>query len=266
MDRLAGNRGAWIAALPLGPRIAFAPENDLGSPPVPPAPLADPELKADPAVPPAVTRPEGIADEYWDDAGKTVKFAELTGKLNELTAFKAEQDSRLASRPEKPEGYEVKLPEDFKLPDGFVLPEGEKLQLNADDPRVAAGREYVHAMGGNQADFEKLCGLVVGMDIQEQIALDKAQKAEVEKLGSRGAERSAAATAWLKAKGAGALTIALFRADQIEAVEKLMSANRHDTLGRPGAERDGKPSGVPEGFENMNFRQKMAATFASAKN
>jgi hypothetical protein len=246
----------------LGPRIAFNLDEggSGGTLPAPTGEATPPVPKVE--TPPAAQRPEGISDEYWDDKAGSVKFAELTGKLNELSAFKAEQDSRSAARPEKPDGYEVKLPADFKLPEGVTLPEGQKIQVNADDPRVAAGREFVHRMGGTQSDFENLVGIVASMDIQENIALDKAQKAEVEKLGSRGVERSAAVSAWLDAKGAGALKIALFRADQIEAVERLMSANRHDTPGRPGAERDGKPSGQIEGYDRMNFRQRMAAAMS----
>lgn len=279
MDLRGAGSMAWLASSTIGPRINFNLEGG-GNDPAPvvaavePVAAPAPDLKVDAKVaatepkvtPPAAgTRPEGISDEFWDDKTNSVKFADLTGRLNELAAFKAEQDSRLLTVPEKPEGYEIKLPADFKTPEGFALPEGQQVGINADDPRIQEARAYVHAMNGTQADFENLVAMGVRADIQERVSFEKAQKAEVEKLGTRGVERVTAMKTWLDARGLQSISRVIFAAEQVEAVEKLMSAFRNDVSGKPGAGRDGKLSGRIEGYDQMNTRQKLAAALNARK-
>lgn len=209
-------------------------------------------------------RPEGLSDDFWDKDRQEVKFKDLTGKLSELTAFKAAADSRAAQVPEAADKYEVKLPEGFKLPDTVKLPEGQKVEVNKDDPRLAMAREFAHKHGFTQADFEEMVAMGFNADLAEMGQLQAAQEEQVKALGSRGAERADAVKTWLRAQLgddlASSLTRVMFASKQIQAVEKLMSLFRHDSPGRPGGGREGGGDpGKIDGYENMSFRQRMAA-------
>ena len=260
-----GNPGAFAKSSTLGPRIMFNVDDGGGNGADPaPAPVPAPAPAPAPSPPPApapvvAARPDGLDEKFWDEGTKSVKFGDIKSHIDELTAFKAEQDSRRALMPESADKYELKLPADFKVPEGFVPPDGQDISINADDPRVAMARDYVHGLGGTQEDFEKIVAMGVQADIAEQMEFETRKSQEIEKLGSRGSERFSAATQWLDAKGLSALGRVMIAADQIEAVERLMSMNRQDTRGNGSAKRDGQSSNGIEGYETMNFRQRMAA-------
>lgn len=204
--------------------------------PANPAPVAP--TVASPSEPVKLERPEGIPDQFWDDTAG-VKFADLKTHLDEVAAYKAAQDSRAAAVPEKPEGYELKLPADLKFG------EGEGFELNPDDPMVAFGRQVAHAMGQDQAGFESL----VGMYAQMQVAQDKANQAvfaqQLEALGPKGADRQKAIETWVAAKlGPDAPVvfqgITKFKAG-VETMERLMRMASGG--GMPGFSQTGREGG-----------------------
>lgn len=260
---LQGNSVAWLAS-GRGPRIVFAPEglSDItggavaapavaGETPAPaPANPVNPEPIA------KVERPEWLPENLWD-GDKGFKKDDFDA----LVASKAERDSALASVPEKPDGYAVKLPVDFKLPDGTQLPEGQSA-IDTDDPRVIALRDLAHSEKWTQPQFEKVLAFGVNMDIGSEKQLQAELNKEVEKLGSRGVERVKAVTSWLSAKlgaeNAQTLHHMMYTAKQIESFERLMGLFQGDVRGNPGAGRDAKPTEMSdEDYEKMSPTQKI---------
>lgn len=265
MDRLAGSV-AFLAS-GLGPQIAFAPEgladvsaNAPTTPPAPdekpsPAPKPTPDPKNDsvkpgePVKPGSPTtekpvRPEWMPESLWD-ADKGFKKDDL----DSLIASKAERDAAKAQVPEKPDGYQAKLPATFKMPEGFELPEGETV-LDETDPRIVALREVAHGKGWSQADFEEVLAFGVNQDIAERCRIKEAVGKEREKLGGRGVERIKSVTGWLDAKLgsdlASSLHSMMFTAKQVEAFEAVMRLNRGDVPGTPGASRDSRPAEISD--------------------
>lgn len=256
--------GAFVLS-GIGPRIMLAPP-DEAPPAAPPAGDPPPDSNSNSETPPTgdtppapPSRPEYIPESFWD-AEKGFK----TDDFNSLVAFKAEHDANLAQVPADKDGYEVKLPQDFKLPDGFELPEGKEAIIDADDPRVGHLREYAIANKLSQAQFETMLALGAQMDIAEQGRMQEAIAAQAEKLGANGKARIDAVTTWLGAKLggelAGAIAPMLMTANQIKAFEAIMRLNRGTVPGDHGGGRDDLGGSQKiEGYENMNFRQRMAA-------
>jgi hypothetical protein len=182
--------------------------------------------------------------------------------FDDLVAFKAERISADASRPESADAYEVKLPETFKLPDHIQLEDGQQI-VNPDDPRIVELRKIAHGKGWSQQDFQDVLALGVSMDIAADEQRVTSLKVEADKLGSRSKERIEAVTSWVDAKLGKELGTELkgmlFTAKQVQAFERLMSLYRGDVPGTPGAGREQADSSKIEGFENMSFRQRMAA-------
>lgn len=277
--QLGASAGAFVLSSPFGPRIMLAPEGgaagaggaadggaagtDPATPPVDPAAAPAAPAGGEPA--PKPERPEYLPESFWDN-----ETGFKADEFNELLAFKAERDANLAQVPDTKDGYRVSLPADFKLPDGFSLPDGQEIAINEDDPRIAFAREFAHSRNMSQADFEQMLALGVQMDAAQHQSLTEALSKEQEKLGSKGKERVSAVTTWLGAKIggelAGALAPMLYSAKQVEAFEELMRLNRGQTPGNPGSGRDAL-GGSPkiEGYENMSFRQRMAAIDAMSR-
>lgn len=255
---LGGSPGAFVFASPFGPRITLAPPDAGGgsgggeggaAPVTPPAGDAAPPASADP-VAEKPSRPDYIPENLWD-AEKGFKSEDF----NALVARDAEHSARAAQVPESADKYEFKLPHDFAFPDGVEVKDGE-MPINADDPRVAAARDFALANQFSQAQFEGLIAMGVNLDLAEQSALKGAMAKEVEKLGAKGNDRIAAVKAWVGAKLPGdqaeALLGTLYNAKQIEAVETLMRLNRGAVPGSPGAGRDSaKPELSDEEYSKM---------------
>jgi hypothetical protein len=273
MVRPAGSV-AWVAS-GIGPRIMFAPPDAPGlaggadpSPTPAATPAATPTTPTDPApaggsdpapaAPAKAERPDWLPESLWD-AEKGFKQQDF----DDLVAFKAERTSADASKPESADAYEAKLPESFKLPENIKLEEGQQI-IDPADPRIVELRKIAHEKGWSQADFEDVIALGVNMDIAKQAREAQALNAEKEKLGSRAKERIDSVVSWVKAKlgpeMGGSLLHMMYTAKQVEAFERIMSLNRGDVPGTPGANREGGDGkGRIEGYENMTFRQKMLA-------
>jgi hypothetical protein len=209
-----------------------------------PAPAAAAPAAPAAASPPGTTspsgepakRPEGLPEQFWDEKGG-LKVDDLTKHLGELTALKAAHDSKLAAMPEKPDGYELKLPADLKFEggDGFTL--------DPNDPLVNFGREVAHAMGADQAGFEKIVGMYAQQKVAETKLIEGLAAKQTEALGPKGAERQSAVKNWIAAKlGPDALPI--FEGPLVTkvGVEKLEALMRLASGG-------GMPSFTPVGRE-----------------
>lgn len=197
------------------------------SEPAAPAP-ASPSPAAPAAASPSAekpARPDWVGEQFWDADKGEIKGADLKTAFDELAAFKAGEESRRAAAPEKPDGYELKLPADIDLGEGVTF------ELNPDDPMFGFGREVAHAMGLDQAGFEKLLvGPFAKMKVAQAQAQAKAEaevfKAQLEQLGPKGADRQKAVETWMSAKlgpEAGVLFdgILKFKAG-VETMERVM--------------------------------------------
>ena len=243
-----------------------APQTPEPTPAAPAAPApaasasapAAPAATAQPAASEKPVRPDFLPETFWDE-----ETGFKTDDFNALLARDAENNAHLAQVPESADKYEAKLPEDFQLPEGFKLPEGESV-IDPNDPRIAAARDFAHSRKLSQGDFENLIAMGVSFDLNEQTRLQEAMTQQVEALGAKGKERVGAVKTWisamLPAKQAEAILGVLYTKDQIEGFEALMRKNRGAVPGNPGAGRDGQtPPGQIDGYENMTFRQRMAA-------
>jgi hypothetical protein len=201
-------------------------------------------------------RPDYIPESFWD-AEKGFK----SDDLNALVALKSEQDSRAAQVPAEKDGYKVALPPEFKI-EGLEIKEGES-PINENDPRIAFARDYAHANGFTQPQFEGLIALGVQMDLAESQSIDAALREQAEALGAKGKERMEHITSWLGAKIGGefahALAPMIMTVKQVQAFERLMQLNRGAVPGNPGAGRDSMSKSEPsdEEWEKMSDTQKI---------
>ncbi|TCR64688.1 hypothetical protein EV560_106154 [Bosea sp. BK604] len=250
----------------LGPRICFAPDPPPAAPPAPPA--GDPP--APPAAPPAgdppaaAQRPDWLGEQFWDAEKGEVKGADLKAAFDDLTAFKAGEESKRAAVPEKADGYELKLPADLKFADG------ESFELDKDDPMFGFGREVAHKLGLDQAGFEGLVGMYAQQKIAEAKEIQAAQQRHFEAMGPKAAERQNAVKTFLAAKlGADAPVIfdtVLMLKPGVEAMEKLMRVASGGNMPSftQGGRDGGKASPSEEEYAAMSPAERLVAARKSA--
>jgi hypothetical protein len=240
------------AETPAPTSLSSEPPAPASAAPAPAAPAAASPTADKPA------RPDWVGEQFWDADKGEIKGPDLKTAFDELTAFKAGEESKRAAAPEKPEGYELKLPE------GLDFGEGVTFQLDEADPMFAFGRSVAHELGLDQPGFEKLVGSYAKMQVEQAKADGEVFKAQLEQLGPKGAERQKAVETWISAKlGPDAATlfggITKFKAG-VETLEKVMrlasggGAPGFTQTGREGAGKD-----KIEGWADMSAAEKMAA-------
>jgi hypothetical protein len=79
---------------------------------------------------------------------------------DELKAFKATEDSKRLTLPQKPDDYKIELPADFKPPEGVTF------EFKADDPLMAQARTFAHQAGISQEGFSKLLSLHAASQVE----------------------------------------------------------------------------------------------------
>lgn len=139
-----------------------------------------------------------MPESFFDAEKGEVKGADLRKHLDELTTFKAADDSRRASLPQTPEAYQIALPEGFQAPDGIDV------KIDVNDPMYKTAREMAHAKGWSQSDFSDALGVVATMKAQEAKTYETLKAKNLEALGAKGPERIDAVTRWLNANGSEA--------------------------------------------------------------
>lgn len=195
-----------------------------------PDPVVDPNLEnsANPAPAPAAepaaaapTRPEGLADEFWDDASG-VKVDAVLGRLNELTA--AEQ-ARSAEVPDSAEDYVFELPAE-------LAQQAEKagLEFKADDPRVKAVAGVLHKLGAKKDAAGELLTAYAQAEIEvaSQMAntIGEEVRASFARLGEKAEARMNAVHAAVKqhaGQHAEALLQELTTGDAYVALEAILA-------------------------------------------
>ena len=109
---------------------------------------------------------------------------------DELAAFKAGQDVRRSTLPQKPDDYKAELPADFKVPDGI------KYEFKPNDPLLYQARQLFHDIDqgkiSGQEAFSKGLALFASGQVSNAQQMQEAQNAEIAKLGANGPTRVAA--------------------------------------------------------------------------
>lgn len=233
-----------------------------------PAPAAaSGQTPASPDTTPQTTasRPEGIPDSYWDAEKNSLKvdaaaLAKDLRERDELKTFKAAEDVKAASRPQKPDDYKLDLPADFKPPAGV------EYKLDASNPALGQLRAVAHKHGLTQDAVSEILGVYAGNEVGTQAAIATARAAEIAKLGTTAPARVDNVINWLTGmdgsadKGdAKALAGMLVTARHVEAFERII--NKLTTQGTASfsqQHRAAPEQGIP-GFEKMSFEQKRQA-------
>lgn len=165
----------------------------------------------------AGTRPEGLDDQFWDDA-TGLKVGDLAAAYRDL---KAAQDARLADVPAADGAYDLALPADFKVPEGFAV------EIKADDPLWADFQSIARDAGVPKGDFQKFVGAFAKYQIAAQEADVATYVAEKTALGANADTRIKAADDWmaanLKADEREALGGALISAAGVRAIERVIA-------------------------------------------
>ena len=214
--------------------------------------------------PPA--RPEGIPDSYWDGEKNTLKvdpaaLAKDLKERDELKTFKAAEDVRKGSLPQKADDYKVELPPDFKLPAGV------EFKLDATDPAFGQLKAVAHKHGLTQSAVNELIGVYAGKTVGDEAAIATARSAEIAKLGPTAPARVDAVTNWLAGMDASAdkgdakaLAGMLVTARHIEAFERII--NRLTTQGAASfsqSHRVAPDTKEIPGYDGMSFEQRRFA-------
>jgi hypothetical protein len=148
---------------------------------------------------------------------------ELSGqKWLDLIKFKGEQELRATQVPAEASQYSLpdKLPAD-------ALPPGFDFRFDANDPALAAAKNWAHANGLSQDQFTSLMTNYGAMEAKKQAVYAGAQRAELAKLGDRATMRVTALdtffTGLLGAEAAKHIRGGMYSAGIVESLEKMAS-------------------------------------------
>lgn len=135
-----------------------------------------------------VSRPDWLPEAHWDAATNAIK-PEFATHFKELSDLKSAHDARIAARPPKPDGYEL------KFNDGFT-PE-VAVAFKPDDPRVALLRDFAHKNNWTQAEFSEALQIESAKVSAENKLIAGVIEAENKKLGVNATARVEAVKNWL---------------------------------------------------------------------
>jgi hypothetical protein len=181
-------------------------------------------------------------------------------ELKDLLGFKAAQDSKRLTAPQKPEDFKLELPADLKMPQGV------EFRIDPSNPAIEPARAFALRNNLSQQQFSEMLGVYAATQASEMVAFNAAKAAEVAKLGDAANARVDAVTGWLKAMGGnhfGALARVLSLAPVAETVvglEHLM----HKYVSQGGGSFNGahREPNVPgkvsdEVYNSMSYAQKL---------
>lgn len=203
-------------------------------------------------------RPAYVPETHWDGTTGKIKDEGAFAKfVNDHVAFKAADDSRRLTLPQKPEDYKLALTPNFKAPQGI------EFVPNENDPILPQARAFALKHGLSQDAFAELVDLRAAIDIGNRQLIDNAKAAELQKLGPTGTARKTAIDTWLTATLGDELGMEMlkytFSAKQVQAIEKLMDVFR--TQGVAPLDQRHRETGDPqkvsdEVYDKMSFAEK----------
>lgn len=205
----------------------------------------------------AATRPEWLPENFWDAEKSAIK-EDFGAHFNELSTLKQAEADRLKAMPEKPEAYELAIPEDLELPEGVSR---EDIAVAKDDPFYAQAQKLFFDARIPPEIGNKLYGLYVQKQVADVGAINQAVAAEKQKLGTNYKQRYDAAATFVNGRVGkelgGALMKAVVTADAVKALEKLATvfASQGAPPVPPGG-NEGEPNGKIPGYETMSFEEK----------
>jgi len=189
---------------------------------------------------------------------KLGKFEVSEAELASMMDRQAQEDLKKATLPAAPEAYEAKLPADLKLP-GNV-----EYKFDANDPSIAAARNWAHAKGLSQAEFSEVLGIYASHIAGEQAVLAERSAAEIAKAGVNAPQRLDAVNRFIIAEMGAAdakqinaliVTDSMLRYHE-RMIAKLTSQN---TASFSQSHRVAPETGGIPGYEKMNFEQRRLA-------
>ena len=173
----------------------------------------------------------------------------------------AERDIRQRSLPADPNGYEVKLPENFKAPEGLAF------QFDQNDPALAEFKRIAHAHGLDPTVFQDALGAYASTEIKKLQQTNSLIAKNRERLGSAVDARLAAVDQWMTAIAgdkAKPMIAALKQYPVVDTVEALETIIRRFSnqggaeFSQSHREQQGEQGKIPD-YENMSFTQRRAA-------
>lgn len=209
-----------------------------------------------------VERPSWVPEAYWDAQAKSVKAEDFGKHLESLTALQTAAEARKALVPESPDKYELGLPEGFDIPEG--------LELDMNDPRLPALREYAHKAGWTPDEFKQVVALDVQRALAERQAVENAKAAEVNLLGENATARLDAVAKFIdanakspeQAKAVGQMLMSASAVEFFESLVSKVSSQGVDPMRNGGNERANGFS--EEAWMAMTPSQRLAATWKPA--
>ena len=164
-----------------------------------------------------------MPEAHWDAAAGKIKDTFAT-YVNDHVAFKALEDSRRLSLPQRPEDYKVTNTPAWKPPPGV------EFKLNPDDPGMVAARQYAQKHQISQDGFAELMDIYASVEVGSKQRIQQAHANEMAKLGANATSRLDAVTTFLKSQlgedMARDVSKFLFTSTQVEAWEKIMATVR----------------------------------------
>ena len=206
-----------------------------------------------------------------DGAKYKVGDLELTSEeVRGLMERHALEESRKATLPADPSGYDLTLPADFQTPQGV------EFRWATDDPvlgpMIDQAKRFAHEAGLSQDQFSKMMSLYAGSETARLVRINDAVKAEIDKLGATATPRVSAIQTWVRGViGDDALTGAVMSgirsAAAVKGWEKILDHNRSQGGGSYSHAHRQPPaaSGEIPGYEQMTFLEKRAAQDAQRR-
>jgi hypothetical protein len=206
---------------------------------------------------PAATSADGTTTPQPGPKVQVGRFEISEGELAAMMERQANDDLRKATLPATPDAYKAELPADLKLPGGL------KYEFRADDPNLAAARNWAHAKGLDQGAFSELLGIYAGHEAQRQHEMATAQAQEVSKLGPNAPARVDAIARFLKAevgdKDAAIILRTTVSEPQVRFFEHIMTRLANQRSGSFSSGRREADTGAKltqEQYDKLSYSQK----------
>lgn len=192
---------------------------------------------------------EFIPEQFKKDDG--FDLASFRQTYDDLSAFKAAEDDRMAALPKEAAEYEFFLPEDHAFPEGFnpellatTDEEGNRLEfdaskmLDANDPDIPAVQEILKELGAPKEAMGKIASIMVNREIRQTMKAMEQAGEEKKSLGPDADNRINTVTRTLNARlpkeQATAIADSITSADALRGLEALMKKIGATTPAAPG--------------------------------